>query len=190
MHSFQTFLFIGNIKQQIHRPVVSLTKFINNISLVIGKKTEYNQSTIKLQSIQNPKWDILFLFFYLGFLSYTLAFTRTTGKHACFISKWSGNLTDQIPEKWRYKKKKKSQELKHISSSFKKHWKAYSILYSTIILPLSSYKQSSYIFHQSSPFRKVSPRVLPQMALPCLSKVRQTIYQWNPCLDHFLLAIG
>ena len=93
------------------------------------KKTEYNQSTIKLQSIQNPKWDILFLFFYLGFLSYTLAFTRTTGEHACFISKWSGNLTDQIPEKWRYKKKKKNlKNLNTYRQSFKKHWKAYLIL--------------------------------------------------------------
>ena len=51
MHSFQTFLFIGNIKQQLFHPGVSLTKLINDISLVIGKKTEYNQSAINVQSI-------------------------------------------------------------------------------------------------------------------------------------------
>ena len=42
-----------------HLPVT----FINGISLVIGKKTEYNQSTIKVQSIQKPKRDILFFVF-------------------------------------------------------------------------------------------------------------------------------
>ena len=77
-HSFQTFLFIGNIKQQLFHPRVSLTKHINDISLVIGKKTGYNQSTIKVQSIQKPKRDIPF--FYQGFLSHTLAFNRTSGK--------------------------------------------------------------------------------------------------------------
>ena len=51
IHSFQTFLFIGNIKQQLFHPGVSLTKLINDISLVIGKKTEYNQSAINVQSI-------------------------------------------------------------------------------------------------------------------------------------------
>ena len=83
MHSFQAFLFIGNIKQQLFHPGVSLTKLINDISLVIGKKTEYNQSTIKMQSIQKPKRDILFFvfcFFYQGFLSRTLTFNRTAGE--------------------------------------------------------------------------------------------------------------
>ena len=51
IHSFQTFLFIGNIKQQLFHPGVSLTKLINDISLVIGKKTEFNQSAINVQSI-------------------------------------------------------------------------------------------------------------------------------------------
>ena len=69
MHSFQTFLFIGNTKQQLFHPGVSLTKLINDISLVIGKKTEYHQRTIKVQSIQKPKKDVffIFLFFLSGF---------------------------------------------------------------------------------------------------------------------------
>ena len=52
-------------------------------------------------------------------------------------------------------------------------------------LPLSNYEQSSSIFRQISPFRKVSAQVLPPMASPCFSEASQTIYQWNPCLDHF-----
>ena len=60
MHSFQTFLLIGNIKQQLFHPGVSPTKLINDISLVIGKKTEYHQRTIKVQSIQKPKKGVVF----------------------------------------------------------------------------------------------------------------------------------
>ena len=67
MHSFQTFLFIGNIKQQLFHLGVSLTKLINDISLVTGKKTENNQSRIKVQSIQEPKRYIHF--FVVVFLS-------------------------------------------------------------------------------------------------------------------------
>ena len=63
MHSFMRSLFIGNIKQQLFHPGVSLTKLINDISLVIGKKTEYNQNKIKVQSIQKPKRDIIFFVF-------------------------------------------------------------------------------------------------------------------------------
>ena len=51
IHFLQTFLFIGNIKQQLLHLGVSLTKLINNTALVVGKKTEYNQSAIKMQSI-------------------------------------------------------------------------------------------------------------------------------------------
>ena len=50
MNSFQTFIFIGNIKQQLFHPGVSLTKLINDISLFIGKKTEYNQSAINTEA--------------------------------------------------------------------------------------------------------------------------------------------
>ena len=50
MHSFQTSLFIGNIKQQLFHPGVSLTKLINDISLVIGKKAGYNQSAINTEA--------------------------------------------------------------------------------------------------------------------------------------------
>ena len=53
LHSFQTFLFIENIEQQLLRPVVSFTKFIDVISLVIGKKnwvqSKYNQSAINTE---------------------------------------------------------------------------------------------------------------------------------------------
>ena len=83
MHSFQTFLFIENIKQQLFHPGVSPTKLINDISLVIGKKTEYHQRTIKAQSIQKPKKDVVFLFFcffYQDFLSNKLEFNRTAGE--------------------------------------------------------------------------------------------------------------
>ena len=70
-------------------------------------------------------------------------------------------MTDKIPENWHYKKII-SQELKHISPSCKKSiGKPIQFCYSTITLPLSSYKQSSSIFCQSFPFRKVSPKVLP-----------------------------
>ena len=67
IHFLQAFLFIGNIKQQLLHLGVSLTKLINNTALVVGKKTEYNQSAIKMQSIQKPKRDILFLFLFLFF---------------------------------------------------------------------------------------------------------------------------
>ena len=84
IHSFQTFLFIGNIKQQLFHPGVSPTKLINDISLVIGKKTEYHQRTIKVQSIQKPKKCVVFFvflfFFYQDFLSNQLAFNRTAGE--------------------------------------------------------------------------------------------------------------
>ena len=54
MRSFQTFFFIGNIKQQLFHPGVSLTKLINDISLVIGKKnwvqSKYNQSAINTEA--------------------------------------------------------------------------------------------------------------------------------------------
>ena len=81
MHSFPTFLFIGNIEKQLLHPGVSLTKLIDDISLVIGKK---NLSTIKVQSKCNQyrslKGTFFFLFFYQGFLSNTLAFNRTAGE--------------------------------------------------------------------------------------------------------------
>ena len=81
MHSFQTFLFIGNIKQQLFHPGVSLTKLINDISLAIGKK-HWVQS--KCSQYRSQKETFLFSFFLLffnqGFLSHTLAFNRTTGE--------------------------------------------------------------------------------------------------------------
>ena len=83
IYSFQTFLFIENIKQQLFHPGVSLTKLISDIPQLLVKITEYNQSTIKVQSIEKPKRDILFFvfcFFYQGFLSHTLAFNRTAGE--------------------------------------------------------------------------------------------------------------
>ena len=82
MHSFQTFLSIGNIKQQLFHPGVSLTKLINNIFLVIGKKTEYHQRTIKVQSIQKPKKDIVFFFvFFIRIFYHTnLHLTGQQGK--------------------------------------------------------------------------------------------------------------
>ena len=68
MHSFQTFLFMGLIKQQLFHPCVSPTKLINDISLVIGKKTEYHQRTIKVQSIQKPKKGVVFFCFFVFFI--------------------------------------------------------------------------------------------------------------------------
>ena len=54
MHSFQTFISTGNIKQQLIHPGVSLTKLINDISLVIGKKnwvqSKYNESAINTEA--------------------------------------------------------------------------------------------------------------------------------------------
>ena len=50
-------------------------------------------------------------------------------------------------------------------------------------LPLASHKQSFSIYHQSSPFRKVSAKVLLKWQLDVL-------YPWNPRLDHFRLTPG
>ena len=83
MHSFPIFLFIGNIEKQLLHPGVSLTKLIDDISLVIGKK---NLSTIKVQSKCNQYRSLkgtfffCFLFFHQGFISHTLAFNRTAGE--------------------------------------------------------------------------------------------------------------
>ena len=100
------------------------------------------------------------------------------------ISIWTRNLIDKIPKNWHYKKII-PQELKHILPSCKSTGKLISFCYSTIALPLSSYKQSCSIFYQSSPFCKVSPQ--PQMAPPCLSKAWQTIY-WYSYLFHSMLT--
>ena len=47
--------------------------------------------------------------------------------HACFILKWTGNLTDKFL-KTDIAKQIISQEVKRILPSCKKHWKAYLIL--------------------------------------------------------------
>ena len=64
MHSFPTFLFIGNIEKQLLHPGVSLTKLIDDISLVIGKK---NLSTIKVQSKCNQYRSLKGTFFFFAF---------------------------------------------------------------------------------------------------------------------------
>ena len=59
--------------------------------------------------------------------------------------------------------------------SFQKFLVLIQFCYSTITLPLSSQKQSSSIFCQSSPFCKVSPQVLPQMAPPSFQSMTNHI---------------
>ena len=114
-------------------------------------------------------------------------FTKFTGKHLLAVSFQMYQKFDWLNSlrflKTDVTKKLISQELRHISPSCKKYWKAYYT--ATITLPLASYEQSFSIFHQSSPSCKVSAQVLPPMATRCLSKAWETIYQWNLCLDHF-----
>ena len=65
---------------------------------------------------------------------------------------------------------KKNKEVKHISPSFKKHWKAYLILLQYKKLPLASYKLSFSIFHQSYPFHKLSAQVFLKWVLHVFPK--------------------
>ena len=74
MHSFQTFLFIGNIEQQLIHPGVSLTKLIDDISLVIGKK---NLSTIKVESKCNQYRSLKGTIFFLFFVFFVRVFYHT-----------------------------------------------------------------------------------------------------------------